>query len=273
MSPSVVNLYAEFLLNISQVTIFATLDLRGKDIDTAHFYSDRKRIEVTYAGDKAAITFPNGISGTAVVHLPVKAAAHVSLRLEITEKGDPYWKNSLETLNASPWSAHAFSEQTTLACAGCKKVICEAGQVRAWKDLPRGDWAETMDLWHCHKPTEGGHDHSTEKAKAFEDAASPAPRTGTAFIDSSNLILCTDNVKHSKVRLCPCYMLRAARKFHVWTYPTSGMKLIPMPKNYSLLICGFSSLPSLLSFQLRVHPIRTTGIKKVHADGVLAHDR
>ena len=221
MSRSAVNLYAEFLLNISQVTIFATLDLKGKDVDTAHFFSDRKRIEITYAGEKAAITYPNGISGTAVVHLPIKAAAQVSLRLEITEKGDPYWKNSLETLNASPWAAHAFSEKTIIACGGCKTIICEAGRVRAWKDLPRGDWAETIDLWHCHKPTEDIHSHSTEKAKTFENAASLAPRTGTAFIDSSNIILSHEDAEHLKVRLrCCCCTLRAARKFHVWDRPS-----------------------------------------------------
>ena len=58
MSGNGVRLYAEFLLNISQVTIFVALDLTGKQDKTAHFFSDRKRIEITYAGDKAAITFP-----------------------------------------------------------------------------------------------------------------------------------------------------------------------------------------------------------------------
>lgn len=206
MARSVVNLYAEFLLNISQVTIFATLDLTGRDDETAHFASDRQRITITYSGESAAITYPNGISGTAIVHLPIKAAAHVSLRLEITEKGDPYWKNSLETLNDSPWTAHAFSSDTTVACRWCETVFCDPSRIQRWKDLPRSDWAETMDLWHCHKPTESGENHAHAGYNHPDKNGFVQLRQGTAFIDSSDLIVVPADTDRLSVSPCPFLM-------------------------------------------------------------------
>lgn len=201
MSRSGVNLYAEFLLNISQVTIFATLDLTGRHDETAHFSSDRQRIEITYGGNTAAITYPNGISGTAVVHLPIRAAAHVSLRLEITEKGDPYWKHSLETLNDSPWTAHAFSSDTTVACRWCDSVFCDPSRVQVWKDLPRGDWAETMDLWHCHKPPEETELRETGNYVGPDRSGILKLRQGTAFIDSSDVVILPTDTELLEVSL------------------------------------------------------------------------
>lgn len=216
MSHSGVNLYAEFLLNISQVTIFATLDLKGGDDETAHLSSDRQRIEITYGGESAAITYPNGISGTAIVHLPIKAAAHVSLRLEITEKGDPYWKNSLETLNDSPWTAHAFSSDTTVACRWCKAVVCDPSRIQRWKDLPRSDWAETMDMWHCHKPEVPGESHAHDGHKHPDKNGFVQLRQGTAFIDSSDLVVVPTDTDLQPVSL-RLYPMKQDRKKVSWS--------------------------------------------------------
>jgi len=38
-----------------------------------------------------------------------------------------------------------------------------------WKDLPSADWAEMMDLWHCHKPDKHENGHEDENGKGNDD--------------------------------------------------------------------------------------------------------
>lgn len=186
---SAVNLYAEFLLNIRQVTIFATLQNDRNDESKALITSDRKSITVTHDGNSGRIIFPSGISGKALVHLPVSKDKLVSLRLEIVEDDKPSLGIGLEVANDSPWPARVLSNSTQVACRTCRSIILPAGD-RIWKDLPRNDWAEMMDFWHCHKP----HSEFTAGAEApnnkgYAATNKPILRRGLGFIDTCHVLI------------------------------------------------------------------------------------
>ena len=195
---SEVNLYAEFLLNIRQVTIYATLeDERKTDYDVL-ISSDKRSLTVTYDGVSATITFPSGISGTATVEFPVKKRKVISLRLEITEDDKPSHTVGMEVDNDSPWPASSLSAETRIACRTCRSVIVEAHE-RQWKDLPREHWAELMDLWHCHKPPAPLRTGSGPSGKGYAAGNRPRLRPGLAFVETSHLLLPTPETIGLKV--------------------------------------------------------------------------
>ena len=158
-----ISLYAEYLLNIRQVTIYATLkNLADKRLQ-AHVSSDRKTLSVAYDGASKTIEFPSGVAGKATVDLPVDAQEFLSLRLEIAEDEDadkPPHGVGMAVANDQPWSAASLSPDVEMACRACAAALVRPGVVKEWRDLPRKGWAEAMDMWHCHKPagsTNGTH--------------------------------------------------------------------------------------------------------------------
>lgn len=198
-----INLYAEFLLNISQVTIHASLNVQGRTDKLAYLYSDRQRIRVQYADEEATITYPTGITGKATAHIPLEAASSLSLRLEILEKGNPVWR-ALEVTNDSPWTASSFTKDTRIACRSCRThLLREDDNLVQWKDLPRDGWAEMMDLWHCHKPDQNTDNDLSIKKEVFDTASRPAVTKGTAFIDICDIIIDFGNCKDINVSILP----------------------------------------------------------------------
>ncbi len=53
-----------------------------------------------------------------------------------------------------PWNADNVSNATGFSCERCNHNLLRTQRVATWQDLPHDDWAEMMDLWHCHKPHE-----------------------------------------------------------------------------------------------------------------------
>ena len=208
-----IRLYAEFLLNIRQVTIYATLRSAPEQHLQAHVVSDRKTLEVTQDGETARIVFPSGIAGRASVDVPVDGRrGELSLRLEITEDdldGKEPDGRGMAVANDTPWSAAALGPKLEMACRTCpavlvpRKTVGEGG-VREWRDLPRAHWAEAMDLWHCHKPPEAANGAPSRDGKygALEKVA----RQGeTGLVDACDFLIperaCTN------LEVCPSPIL------------------------------------------------------------------
>ncbi|KAF2459792.1 HECT-like ubiquitin-conjugating enzyme-binding-domain-containing protein [Lineolata rhizophorae] len=81
--------------------------------------------------------------------------------------------------NVVPWSGAALAAAAgggeegagrdvaaCVRCGGCRGGVLRAEKARAWRDLPREDWAEMMEFWHCHKPGGGGEGEGGE-AKGY----------------------------------------------------------------------------------------------------------
>lgn len=185
---SAVNLYAEFLLNIRQVTIFATLQNDRNDESKAYITSDKKSISVTHDGKRGKIIFPSGISGKATVHFPLSKGKFVSLRLEIVEDDKPSLGVDMEVANDSPWPACVLGSETKIACRSCQGLLVHP-ITRTWKDLPRSNWAEMMDFWHCHKPEVVPAAETDTSKKGYNAFNRPVLRQGQAFVDTCHLLV------------------------------------------------------------------------------------
>ena len=185
---SELNLYAEFLLNIRQVTLFATLQNTRNDDSNAYITSDKKSLTITHDDKQATITFPSGISGKATVHFPVGRKKEVSLRLEVIEDDKPSLGHGLEVANDSPWPATSLSPETEVACKSCRSVVVSS-RPRVWKDLPREDWAEMMDFWHCHKPDVKETPGQTSSVKGYAAMNKLKVQPGVGFVDTCHIVL------------------------------------------------------------------------------------
>jgi hypothetical protein len=91
----------------------------------------------------------------------------VSVRLQVDES------DTLEDLDDQqvPWSAGDLDQDTCVHCRQCGQDILTSAKDRGaiWKDLPGDDWAEMMDIWHCHKPDPPKNDHSDDLVAEFRD--------------------------------------------------------------------------------------------------------
>ncbi|OCL11743.1 hypothetical protein AOQ84DRAFT_286583, partial [Glonium stellatum] len=91
----------------------------------------------------------------------------------------------------------------------CEGGLLGLGRVKGWRDLPSENWAEMMDFWHCHKPSEhhdhghghGGLGHGEEAGKSKGYAASNRLRAikGTGFVDLGAFLVREEDCEGVKV--------------------------------------------------------------------------
>jgi hypothetical protein len=157
-------LYAELLIHIRQLTLHASLETEKNEHTKILLSSDKKIVTALHEGENASIYLPTQISGTANVTFPLKRRTELSTKLQIEDL------HQLEqALEASsdievPWPASELTDQTSISCRECNKVVMKTGTVKEWKDLPNENWADLMDMWYCHKP----HDHHENGEEAAE---------------------------------------------------------------------------------------------------------
>lgn len=204
MTPSV-TLYAEHLLNIRQVTIFATLEAESNQATRAELSSDRRSLSLTHDGETATIVLPSEIAGSASLCLPTAKSKVLSFRLQVTEDVATLAMPQLRHGDDVPWPAASLSRETSVACRECKEIIVNSSSITTWKDLPSEHWAEMMDFWHCHKPDE----HETHVAdapssmKGYAASSSLIMKPGTGLVDLSYLLICEQDCSGIKVRPSP----------------------------------------------------------------------
>lgn len=196
--------YAELLLHIRQLTLYASLE-EDRDQGTQVFLSsDKKVITLVYGDTTASIYLPTQIKGTANITFPTQRRTEVSTKLQIEDQAELQ-----EAIDASPgiqvpWTASSLTPDAYLLCRACHNVLLEADTVTEWKDLPSENWAELMDLWFCHKPHEHQHDDtSAAESKGFsaESKVMNEPRTG--LVDTLSFVLHSDDSKAVQVRNSP----------------------------------------------------------------------
>ncbi len=82
-------LYAEFLSNIRQVTLYASLESYNNNETKVQLSSDRKSISLSHDGETASILLPNEIAGNAQLTIPTHRAIDLSFRLQVAEAVEP----------------------------------------------------------------------------------------------------------------------------------------------------------------------------------------
>ena len=182
-------LYAELLLNIRQVTVFATLRSDQNEETKVELSPDRKSLSLTHDRETVSISLPSEVASSAILTLPAAKAKQLSFRLQVTEdtKGSSSYGAGLET--GAPWPARSLTAETRVACRDCHNIITHR-KINTWKNLPSENWAELMDFWHCHKPDSGGAtQHLQSVTKGYAAINRLSVRPGLGLVDDLNLIV------------------------------------------------------------------------------------
>jgi hypothetical protein len=196
-----IRIYAELLYNIRAVSLVITLQTESNTETKASLSADGQIITVKHEGNSASIRLPTQMEsgGTSTVALPAAPSKDLTLRLQLQEKEPGLLK--LEEFNGGnevPWSAGELRGASVL-CKSCNSSMLEAGLVDDWRDLPNDNWAEMMDLWHCHKPHEDEDQKNAPGSKGYAAASQLRVNSGTGFVSLLYLLLSEQDCQNIEV--------------------------------------------------------------------------
>ena len=181
-------LYAELLLNIRQVTVFAILPSSCNESTHIELNADQKRLRLLHGNEEVLIELPCSVLDNANLKIPTVPTKELSFRLAISGSANLPGQLKSVSDNTIPWPASKLTPETQLACGCCGKRLVT--DVKVWKDLPSGGWADMMDFWHCHKPTtENGNVASAGSTKGYAASNILGPRAGVGLVDISYFLL------------------------------------------------------------------------------------
>ncbi|EFR02173.1 hypothetical protein MGYG_05176 [Nannizzia gypsea CBS 118893] len=210
-------LYAELLANIRQIRLFVTTKGPTENDSRPVLSLDSSRSVVTVSHFEKTLTLklPCHISTRARDYLTASPATshggenEYSFRLPIDEAGTTtHGVSSRDYTSMSPWPAKSMTSQTCICCRDCLNILFDPreGQDIVWKDLPSADWAEMMDLWHCHKPdpipaNNGGVDSTDPNGhtKGYGASNRVVCNPGTIFVNVTSFIMTESDCRGAKI--------------------------------------------------------------------------
>jgi hypothetical protein len=208
-----ITLYAELLLHIRTVTLFASLRTNHSRQTDAKLSADGSSITVSHEGQSATIRLPINVKGPsdAVLELPSQPPSkELTLRLQLEEREGSDFLVALQSEdrqeNIVPWDGASLSNtnDVEITCKSCEGILVPKGKIQQWKDLPNANWAEMMDFWHCHKPDEHHlHDHTYEQAvgqKGYAAGNRLQAIAGVGFVDLTSFLLSESDCEGAQVR-------------------------------------------------------------------------
>lgn len=206
-------LYAELLIHIRQLTLYASLETAKNEHTKILLSFDQKIVTALHEGQSASIYLPTQISGTANVTFPLQRRTELSTKLQID---DLYQLE--QALEASseievPWPASELTATTSISCMGCNNVIVKPGSVDDWKNLPSENWADLMDMWFCHKPHhEDENGEMAAESKGFSAKSRLHIVPGTGFVDLLSFVLDPEDCYETEVSQNPTISLATRKK-------------------------------------------------------------
>lgn len=183
------SIYAELLLNIRQIAIYISFPAEKTAAESSENKAEPTECTLQLADSGDSISLCYG-GRTLNFNLPARVAPSFASMLQSHEL--PTWpcreaqtvsfrvpaslpshvtgiKEDLSMGHA--WSARDMDISARICCRNCHHELVHSRidltddaklpKALCWKDLPSADWAELMELWHCHKPDEphGEHEH------------------------------------------------------------------------------------------------------------------
>lgn len=208
-----VELYAELLLNIRQVTVFATLLSPSTDSTKSELSADGRHLSILHDGARTTLELPCQVTVVEVLR-PTPNHKELSFRLSIADGVRASVSHGESEEQTSVWPASALSAETQVACQSCRNIVAK-DKISAWKDLPSENWAEMMDFWHCHKPdiTEAANVASEGSAKGYAAFNALEPRPGAALVDTLHIHIATNDCTGIEVGLRSRCVVRAIIHF------------------------------------------------------------
>ena len=193
-------IYAESLSNIRHVTISVSLLTPSNAETRLELEDDGQTLHVHHEGATSTIRLPQAISRTASLQIPSHGTKELSLRVLFADEGTL----SKESPKKKPFplSADALARTDGLACQACEALLIDVGRIYEWKDLPQENWAEMMELWHCHKPNvpHDDKDHSSG-GKGYAADSRLIARPGVGLVGVSSILVSTEDCSSVKVGL------------------------------------------------------------------------
>lgn len=208
-----ITLYAELLLNIRTVTLFASLRTNFSRETHAKLSATGSCITVSHEGSHATIRLPVNVKGGGDADLTLPSLPpnkEITLRLQLEEREGSDLLGALNSeerqQNIVPWDGASLAQlaDVDLICRNCQGLLVPQGKIKDWRDLPNENWAEMMDFWHCHKPDEHHlHDHTHEEAigqKGYAAGNRLQAAEGIAFVDLAGILLKAEDCDNIRVR-------------------------------------------------------------------------
>ena len=197
---STIYLYAELLLNIRQVTVFVILPSACDETTGIELDAERVRLRLRHDDHEATIELPCLVDSHANLMIPATATEELSFRLAVNPSAKLSTQDKEVYENNIPWSASKLTPEAQLACGSCGNQLVT--DVKVWKDLPSGGWADMMDFWHCHKPTiEDDNNASAGSTKGYAASKVLGPTAGVGLVDVSYFLLADSDCAEALVCL------------------------------------------------------------------------
>ena len=148
-------LYAELLLNIRSMTVFASSELPFSSDTTGDLAPDLRHFTIRHGGHSNSITLPcQVVEADPNQHLePAKSGQDIVFRF-IPMSDELAALSAGDDTSLTPWTAESLGTTSCIHCRHCRRTIVNCAMIDTWNDLPSDNWAEMMDFWHCHKPRE-----------------------------------------------------------------------------------------------------------------------
>ena len=202
MSGDPIIIHAEVLANIRQTSVDVQLSTPATEATSAKLDRAGSRLIIAHAGVEEWLLLPMPVAPETQLHpIPAGRSSH-SLRLPLDSSC------KLEVFcpeeQAIPWTATDLDASVEIKCQACLHPLLHANTIKHWKDMPSDNWAEMMDLWHCHKPIvdddNGSQPDGNATTKAYGANTAISAQPGTAFADITTLIIDPGDCEGVKVR-------------------------------------------------------------------------
>lgn len=189
-------IYAELLSNIRQISVIVALPKPCGPHVKVELSADGRQFILVQGGDRMALNLPGQVALNVQLQKPAIGSQELSWRLPVagfSQRPDL----DLSQSNDAPWSAKSLSNDMEFLCRDCGFIIIKKGVIKEWRDLPSENWAEMMDFWHCHKPSDEEHScsggnslpGSLEAGKGYGANTKFTAQSGIGFVDLTTFLI------------------------------------------------------------------------------------
>lgn len=263
------NIYAEFLPRLGRISVVIHLPTEATHKTKVLVARDGLHLIVDHEGISTKLRLPvkTRIAGE---HLPgeVKPGL-IKMSWRLFPTPEEVQAAQHVAPDSVPWSAADLRPGLSVTCRACDETIVPGETIKTFKDLPSENWAEMMEFWHCHKPTDT---HSTgpkaadAQNKASEDDLASrgygansiiSAQEGVGFVDLMTILFSQSDCKCLMVSISniiksivdpsstyhmPFSSIRALKKV-----PASLVVRLPihLPEIEPLARLAFSKLPRI----------------------------
>ena len=180
-------IYAELLANLGQVSIAISLPSLC-DESTRIQLPHGDSISIHHQGREKTLRLPATVAQKATLKIPSSPVKELSFRLPLSERVSRHlFRENLG--NPVPWTAESLNLDLIIFCRSCKSTLVPDKTVTVWKALPSQNWAEMMEFWHCHKPSEKHQDQEKLATTGNNSSNAPYLRSGIGLVDTCSLIV------------------------------------------------------------------------------------